>query len=77
MKFILAVASLMLSAPAMAQNSYTIQRPGQLPQTVTPTPNGGAVISNPGHLPTIVTPGGNDSYVVHTPGQLPTIIRRN
>jgi hypothetical protein len=70
---LLTAAWLSCPAPAIAQ-SYTIQKPGELPTHVRATP-GGATVSKSGELPTYVrtTPGGGAT--ISKPGELPTYVR--
>ncbi len=59
--------------PTLAQ-SYTIDKPGQLPIHVRATA-GGATITKPGELPTYVRSTGSGGATISKPGELPTYVR--
>ena len=73
------IAAVLLAAwiphpmPAAAQ-SYTIQKPGEMPVHVRATP-GGATISKSGELPTYVRSTGSGGATISKPGELPTYVR--
>jgi len=70
---LLTAAWLSYPVPALAQ-SYTIQKPGELPTHVRATP-GGATISKPGSLPTYVRPSSNGGATISLPGEQPIHVR--
>ncbi len=55
--------------------SYTVQKPGELPTYVRPSPGGGWTITTPGQLPTYVRPNPGGGETIISPGQLPTYVR--
>ena len=72
------IAAVLLAAawiphPAPAQ-SYTMDRPGQLPVHVRAT-SGGATITRSGELPTYVRSTGSGGATISKPGELPTYVR--
>jgi len=71
---LLAAAWIPHPMPAVAQ-SYTIDKPGELPVHVRAT-QGGATISKPGELPVHVRPT-SGGFIVQKAGELPTYVRRS
>ena len=73
-KVMLILVSVLFVTPDAFAQSYTIQRPGQLPTYVRPNSIGGATVDTPGQLPTYITPnygGGYTEYVARTGQEAP------
>jgi hypothetical protein len=79
MKRLVGVVALVALLPvsAMAQQGYTVTRPGQMPTYVQPNGVGGYTVQTPGQMPTYVNPNGAGGYTVQTPGQMPTYVQPN
>jgi hypothetical protein len=72
-----ALFALVLPVSAMAQQGYTVTRPGQMPTYVNPNGVGGYTLQTPGQMPTYVNPNGAGGYTVQTPGQMPAYVQPN
>jgi hypothetical protein len=72
---LIAFTACMAFAMSAHAQSYTIQKPGELPTYVRPSPGGGSTITRPGQLPIYVRPSPGGGATINTPGKLPTYVR--